>query len=117
MPTVSRHYADFAGNIVIGASGVANVNFPTTCNALMLYLGTAIGDPYFVMLNYEDPSQGPDSSWDKTAVQLPAGIVLTIPDYEIDSVQVTSSMGSTFSYWGFVTPGGAPSVTYTYERT
>jgi hypothetical protein len=66
------------------------------------------------MLNFEDQNQGPDPTWNKNHMILPAGVILTIPAYEINSIQVIADMGSDFSCWGFVTPGDAPYVSYTY---
>lgn len=116
MAIVARQYADFGGIRTIDASGISDFNFPTTCNSLMLYLHPNMGDPFWVTLNFTDVSQGPDASWNRAPVMLPAGVILTIPNYEIDSFRVESTVGSQFSYWGFVTPGDAPYVSYTYNR-
>ncbi len=116
MAIISREFADFGGKRTIDATGITYVNLPTACNSLMLYLNPNMGDPFWIALNYTDVSQGPDDTWNKMPVELPAGVIITIPEYEIKSFSVESTVGSQFSFWAFVTPGGAPYVSYTYQR-
>lgn len=116
MATRVISYADFGGTETIPAAGELTIEFPTNCSSLILYLSPNIGDDFEVMVNPDDAErQGPTAEWNKDYVTLPAGIILTLPEYRINSFIVRSTNGSVFSYWGFVSKS-APTVNYTYTE-
>ncbi len=112
MAIKSITHADFGSSGAIPAGGEVRIDFPTTCSSITFYLGTNVGDDFEVMLNEdEETGQGPTAAWDKQFLTWPAGIIMTIRDYRINSITLRSTAASTYTVWAFVSPS-APAVSY-----
>ena len=101
MAITNVHYADFSDTDVIPVAGTVDIELPTACDSLSIYV-VGNGANVEIMLN-PDAVQG-GAAYTKGYFTIPTGVMYNISDYYITEFRLRTTAGTQYSYLAYCSP-------------